>query len=96
MSILLLFLTPILMFFNKFRLLSLLRNIFQSMLGLKTLVGYTGSIEAYQNLPELSPCVIELPMDDREERQLKNMYYARDYTVWTDIEVLIKNLNKLS
>ena len=95
-SILLLLLSPILLLFNKFRVLGLYRNIFQTMLGLKTLIGYTGSIEEYQNLPELNPCVIKLPLEDIEEAQVKNMYYARDYTVWSDLELLVKNLNKLT
>ncbi len=96
MSILLLLLSPILLIFNKFKLLSLLKHIFQSMLGLKTFVGYTGSIEDYQNLPELKPSVIAVPIDSKDEAQVKNMYYARDYSVWTDVEVLIKNINNLT
>ncbi len=96
MSIVLLILSPILMIFNKFRLVRLIKHIFQTMLGLKTFIGYTGSIDQYQNLPELSPCVIMLPLGNQDDGQARNMYYARSYSVWTDLEVLAKNLNKLT
>jgi len=96
MSILLLLLSPILMFFNQFQIFRLWKHIFQTMLGIKTWVGYTGSIEDYQNLPELHPCIVEVPLEGNEEAQVKNLYYARDYSVWSDLEVLAKNLNKLT
>lgn len=96
MGIILLFIFPILMIFNRFRIIDLIRNIFQSIVGLKTLVGYSGSIEEYQNLPELKRSVIQLPLKGIEDVQIENMYYARDYSIWTDFEVLIKNLNKLT
>jgi len=96
MSLLLFIAYPILLGFNKFRIVSLIRNIIQSIVGLKTLVGYSGSIEEYQNLPELRPSVIQLPLKAKEDVQIENMYYARDYSIWTDFEVLVKNLNKLT
>lgn len=94
-SLLLLFVFPILLFFNRFKIVDLIGNIVQSMIGLRTLVGYSGSIEEYQNLPELRPSVIKLPVRNQDDEQKVNMYYARDYSVWSDFEVLIKNLNKL-
>lgn len=95
-SVILLLLSPLLLLINKLSAIGLYKNIFKVMFGFKTLVGYTGNIDEYQNLPELNPCVIKLPLDDLEEAQVKNMYYARDYTVWSDLELLVKNLNKLT
>jgi len=96
MSLLLLLLFPILIFFNKLRIVNFIKNIFQSLLGIKTLIGYAGNIEEYQNLPELSQSVMKLSVENGEETQVNNMYYARDYSVWTDFEILAKNLNKLT
>jgi hypothetical protein len=96
MSIVLLLLTPVLLIFNNFRILGLLKHIFQTMFGFTSLVGYAGRLDEYQNLPELKPGVIKLPIGDKEDRQVRNMYYARDYSVWTDLEVLIKNLKRLT
>lgn len=96
MSIFLLILSPILLLFNRFNILALLKNILQTLFGLKTFIGYTGNIEDYQNLPELCPSVINLPRGHQEDAQVTNMYYARDYVIWTDLELLLKNLNKLT
>lgn len=96
MSLLLLIFSPVLVVFNRFQVVQLLKNLIQSILGIKTLIGYAGSIQEYQNLPELSPGVIKLPFANKEKLQENNMYYARDYSIWTDIELLAKNLNKLT
>ena len=95
-SLILILCSPILLFFNKFRLFGLLKNLIQGLLGIKTVVGYSGSLRDFQNLPELNPGIITLPIEDGEETPLRNMYYARDYGVWTDLEVLVKLLNKLT
>lgn len=95
-SLILLIFFPILMLFNKFRIFTLIRNLVQGILGIKTVVGYSGSLNDFQNLPELNTGIIKLPIEEGEEQQLKNMYYARDYTVWTDLEVLTTHLNKLT
>ncbi|MDF1694302.1 MAG: glycosyltransferase [Saprospiraceae bacterium] len=96
MSVLLLIISPILLFLNSFKLVMLYKNIFATMLGIQTWVGYNGGIKSYQNLPELSQGVIPIPVGEKDDNQVENMYYARDYSVWKDLEVLFKNLNRLT
>ena len=88
--------SPIWLLVNRFEILGLYKHIFQVLFGIKTWVGYAGSIASFQNLPELSPSVISIPSSSKEDDSVENMYYARDYSVWTDLEILLKNLNKLS
>ena len=96
MGVLVLFFSPFLLFMNNFKVSPFYKNIFQTIFGFKTFIGYAGSIEHYQNLPQLNPGVVTLPLVEKEEAHLKNMYYARDYVVWTDLEILLKNLNNLT
>lgn len=95
-GLILLVLSPLLLLVNKFRLIKLIKNIFQLIFGMKTLVGYSGSLEDYQNLPELCPCILPIPKDSKDGAQVENLYYAREYSVWLDLEILGKNLNKLT
>jgi len=95
-SILMILFAPILLFFNRFDVFGYFKNVIRTFLGLKSWIGYTGTLEDYQNLPELKPSVITLSLTEGEEAHLVNLYYARDYSVWTDLELLIKNLNKLT
>lgn len=94
-GIVLLILSPILLVVNKFKFIPLYRNIFQLIFGVKTVVGYSGQIAEYQNLPELKKGVLTND-ENGSEAQVENLYYARDYSIWTDLEILIKNLNKLT
>lgn len=95
-SLTLLILSPVLLLFNKFRIVDYFKGLFQVLFGMKTLIGYYGSLSEYQNLPELHPGIVKVVVLPGEDAQIKNLYYARDYTVWTDLELLIKNLNKLA
>ncbi|MEM9547120.1 MAG: glycosyltransferase [Bacteroidota bacterium] len=94
MSMLILIFSPVLLVINGFDIAGLFRNILQTLVGVKTWIGYAGGIEDFQNLPELKDSVIQLP--SHEETHLENLYYARDYTLWTDLDLLAKNLNKLT
>jgi GT2 family glycosyltransferase len=89
-------LSPVLLVVNKFRLIAYFKNILQLIFGMKTLVGYSGSLADYQNLPELNSCILQVPEDSNDGAQVENLYYARDYSVWIDLEILVKNLNKLT
>lgn len=95
-GILLFILSPLLLMINRFKIIDFFNNVFQVIFGFKTLVGYAGNLKDYQNLPELRTGVISVAADNKGEAQAGNLYYARDYSVWTDLEILIKNLNKLS
>jgi len=63
-------------------------------LGFKTLVGYNGPKEDYQNLPQLAESVIDIPSSG--DNHSDNMYYARNYSIWRDLELLFKNLSRLA
>ncbi|MFT6334057.1 MAG: GT2 family glycosyltransferase [Halioglobus sp.] len=94
LGLILLMISPILLFVNRFATVGLLRNIIQVIFGVKTLVGYRGDKEDYQNLPIISDNVISISAEG--ENHTSNMHYARDYSVWKDLEILLKNLSKLA
>jgi len=93
-GIMLLLLSPILLVFNGFKIAGLFRNIFGSIVGFKTIVGYRGGHDDYQNLPQISDGI--LSVGTSRDDHTANTYYARDYTVWKDLEILISNLSHLS
>ncbi len=93
-GLLLLVFSPILLVVNRFAVVGLLRNIIQVIFGMKTLVGYRGDKEDFQNLPISSDNVITISAEG--ENHTSNMHYARDYSVWKDLEILLKNLTKLA
>lgn len=93
-GLILLILSPVLLFINSFNLLRLLKNIVNVIFGRKTLVGYRGERNDFQNLPQLNEALLQVPIG--RDNHSSNMYYARDYSVWKDLEVLSKNMNKLT
>jgi len=93
-GIILLVLSPILLIISGFKIKGLFSNIFGAILGFKTIVGYRGGHDDYQNLPELSNGVLTVATS--RDDHTANTYYARDYTVWKDLEILITNLTNLS
>jgi hypothetical protein len=95
-GLILLLLFPLLLLINKFRVIDLLKHIIQLIFGIKTLVGYSGDLADYQNLPELSPCILTLPKGTKDGTLIDNIQYAKDYSGWMDLELLVKNLNKLA
>lgn len=93
-GLLLLVFFPILLIFNRFALVVLIKNVVQVIFGVKTLVGYNGAKEDYQNLPVLADSVVDIPVE--KDNHSANMYYARDYSVWRDLEIIFINLAKLA
>lgn len=78
----------------------LLTNILQIILGKITWVGYISEEDGMGNLPALPPCVIDQSaifqsdLSLRHKNQL-NILYAKDYSAWNDLALIIKNFSKL-
>ncbi|MFT4533334.1 MAG: GT2 family glycosyltransferase [Saprospiraceae bacterium] len=94
LGLILLVISPVLIVVNRFQFGALFKNLIQVIFGVKTLVGYRGYKEDFQNLPVISDSIIEISAEG--ENHTSNMHYARDYSVWKDLEILLKNLNKLA
>jgi hypothetical protein len=95
-----LFLSPVVIWFfnNKKRFL---RNIFSVLSGKKSWIGYIPNQETTGNLPVLRPGVLnpgdlfpELSLDIEKSIRL-NMLYAKDYSISTDTEILLKGWRNL-
>lgn len=94
---LLLVISPIWIIFAKKSLL-LLKNIFDLILGRKTLVGYTEGVS--ENLPKIKKGILS-PIDtvnltNINEPTVKrlNFLYAKDYNVWRDVEIMINGFKR--
>ena len=93
-GLILLLVSPILLLMNRFAFMGLFGNIFKVIFGVKTWVGYRGDNEDFQNLPIISEGVVHIVKEG--DNHTSNMHYARDYSVWKDLELLFKNLSKLA
>lgn len=94
-GILMLGMSPILLMVNKLRFITLFKNIMSVILGMKTIVGYSGSRADYQNLPNIKSCILSIPVFDGDTHEA-NMYYARAYSIWKDLEIFVKGLTRLA
>ncbi len=93
-------LSPFLLWFfskkNRF-----LKHSWQVLNGKKSWVGYVESSENQSELPTLKPGILspadmfENPTSDISKSNRLNVLYARNYSVLTDAEILLKSWNKL-
>jgi GT2 family glycosyltransferase len=99
-SLFLLVLSPVILWFfeNKSQFMG---NIFGVFKGKKTWVGYISEPGLFENLPVIKNGVLnpanlfaELQLDAEKKSQL-NMIYAKDYSITTDLEILLKGLSNL-
>lgn len=97
-SFLLLSVVLIWFFRNK---LKFLRNMWLVLIGRRTIVGYSFNADKYETtLPQIKKGVLT-PIEGKksaEDPALKaklNLIYARDYSVWNDLEILSKHWEKL-
>ncbi len=95
-GLILLISSPILIFMNS-NINSFFKNIIGVILGKKTLIGYTGKISEYAELPAIKSCLIPTVSNNvsSDIRQKMNVLYARDYKWRNDLFTLIKNLKRL-
>ena len=102
-ALVLLLLSPFIIWFFR-RKTSFLHNLLQVITARKTWVGYIGSVSSQQDLPYIKPGVLT-PADifsDKKTAAVKdssyaglNMLYARDYSIITDAEILLKGWKKI-
>lgn len=77
---------------------NLFRNITSCLIGKKTYVGYNLKNTNHPLLPKLKLSIlhpISHSSDSNELDEKINLIYARDYSIWKDIEILQKNWKKL-
>jgi hypothetical protein len=76
-------------------------NVFLVLIGFKSWVGYAQIHEKPQPdvLPKIKKGILYpgIEFDDltMERADKMNLLYARDYTIWKDVEIILKNFNKL-
>ena len=90
-------LSPILFVINSFRM-NIFVNIFKVLVGMSTWVGYGGSLQDYDFLPQLPKAVIPYPESGRSPSDVPrsaNIEYARHYMVLRDVLIVFKNIFRL-
>jgi GT2 family glycosyltransferase/Ca2+/Na+ antiporter len=65
-------------------------NIFKVLLGNKTWIGYDTSDQKLDALPPIKKGVLELDASGNKSKHETNLYYARNYNVWLEMEMLFK------
>ncbi|SHJ28610.1 Glycosyltransferase, GT2 family [Tangfeifania diversioriginum] len=99
-AVLLLVFSPLLILFFS-RKGRFLKNAFQVFTGKKTWVGYIPDSATPEKLPALKPGILspadmfETPPAETAKIQQLNILYARDYNVFTDMEIVWKGWKKL-
>lgn len=99
-AMLLLVFSPFIVWFYKNKK-QLFRSVFHVLTGKKSWIGYCPQLPDYSKLPHLKPGVLN-PADlfpdlhhDTEKSERLNMLYAKDYSVLTDAEIIIKSWKNL-
>ncbi len=99
-AIIFVLLSPVIVWFFKKRS-NFIQNVFNVFMSKKTWIGYVPGPKTYKDLPDLKPGVLhpgdlfaEIRLNDERKRQL-NMLYAKDYSISTDAEILIKGWKNL-
>lgn len=75
------------------------KNIFSVLSGNKTMVSYDFSDTDQEELPELKQGLLNVHQNTLHDKSLihrANLLYAKDYNVWKDVEIILRNLNKIS
>ena len=99
-SIICLIFSPLLVLFFKKRA-NFIENTFSVFSGKKTWIGYISEPKTFKDLPKLKPGILhpgdlftKIQLNDERKRQL-NMIYAKDYSISTDTEILLKGWKNL-
>ncbi len=97
-GLILLLISPILIFFQKEKG-KYFSNLLSVIAGNISMVGYTRPISKTQ-LPAIKNGILMCAFNNSKSQNKdailnENIYYAQHYTIWKDLEVIIKNLNKL-
>ncbi len=99
-SLLLLAISPVLVFFQR-QPGRFLKNIFRVLFGSKSWVGYVDGGQSGFHLPHIRPGVLS-PLDGMKVKLTEpdavsklNLLYARDYSVWRDLNIILFAFRKL-
>ncbi|GAB1454356.1 glycosyltransferase [Draconibacterium sp.] len=99
-SLTILFFSPIILWFFRNKKCFII-NIFSVLTGEKSWIGYIPNLINSSNLPDLKPGILnpgdlfpELSLDGEKIIRL-NMLYAKDYSISTDVEILLKGWRTL-
>lgn len=65
-------------------------NLFNVLLGNKTWIGYDTSDHKLKDLPPIKKSVLQLESSCNNTRHEANLYYARNYNIWLEMEMLYK------
>lgn len=99
-SILFIPFVPILLVLTGFKI-NLIANIFNVLIGNATWVGYGGTQTDYGFLPEIAPSVIKYPLSEKllayteDHFKKRNIDYAKEYSIFLDVKILLSNLYRL-
>jgi GT2 family glycosyltransferase len=100
-SFMILILSPLLFIFYKNKK-QFFGNILKVLSGKISWVGYVPGSNTHEELPLLKPGILnpadiyhDLKLDEAKKTRL-NVVYARDYNLWGDWEILIKNFDKIA
>ena len=95
-SILIFFFSPLLMIFIRKKIFNI-KEIFQVLIGNKTWIGYHES-NVSSNLPKIKPCVFSVLNDNQKNNEeiinKVNIIYAKDYSMFLDLNLLLKKIFK--
>ena len=92
-SIILIISSPILIFNFKSKK-TFLSNIFKVLFGKSSIVGYNENQNI--NLPKIKSGILSnIDNLNTSSSEKFNLIYARDYSVWKDLSILLKNFKKL-
>ncbi|MDA3953043.1 MAG: glycosyltransferase family 2 protein [Bacteroidales bacterium] len=100
-SILILIFCPLILLFSKIPF-KLINNSFKVLLGLKTWVGYyKKSTVNVENFPKIKEGILT-PLDLKSLKEptvsfinKSNMVYAKNYTIWNDLNILLKGFKQI-
>lgn len=101
LAFLLLITSPLLLLINQFKL-SLFSNLFKVLVGRITFVGFYNSTQFKSENLKLKNGILS-PIDLQQEEYINetfisqtNLEYGRDYSIFKDLEIVLKNLHRLS
>lgn len=98
-ALILLIFSPILIFFQRNKP-GFYTKLFRILAGKNSFVGYFQH-ESIKNLPKIKPGILKpvnqtVAIFNENTQERLNIIYARDFSIWKDIQIIINNLNKIS
>jgi len=70
------------------------RNLFAVLFGIKTWIGYNLLDKRISDLPNLKESVFQLSTNSPSSTHEANLYYAKNYSIWLEVEMAYKLMSK--